>query len=260
MTIMAFIAVVLYSAFSTAMTIWERQNRESEEFQRMLLVSRLMEDDFHALRPYEFHWEQGKDFFFAAGAGTVFYVTANGFGASKRAGGDLFFTCLYTAPAGLVDADYETDQEGLALYMCKTDRPYMWLAEELHRFRNMDVDAQRDFVPEARVREASVFLMGGISEPLFAYAEAEPEVDVEELDLESEETESLAETEAAAEEEAATEETDTQAQGEEEDPWMPEPWLKENLPGYIEFTCVLEQGPFRARVVPRLLQPYKRRR
>lgn len=161
LTILALLMLVLYLAFSTASSVWGRVDDGGSRGQRQETVTRLLAEDFRALRPYSLGWERGQDFAFAGAARTVFYVTTGGLGAVDRASHGLFFACLFLAPA---------DDGTLALRLYKSPYPDQAYFEALHDFATSVGNARADWLPPETMAEGSTTLLEGLGEAAFTFA------------------------------------------------------------------------------------------
>lgn len=172
MTIMSMVVMVLYSAFSTGLMTWRDQDEASADFERITVLSRLFYQDMLKLVPYTANWEKGSDFFFAGGNRTIFYATANGLGAHSRVAGGIYFACMFFAPC---DGDKPKrrvleDGETAGIFLCKMDRPWTKLVEDLHEFSTASEDAMEEFVPSEEIMEKSVLLAKGLGNPGFSFS------------------------------------------------------------------------------------------
>lgn len=174
-TIMSLVVLTLHMAFSQASRAWRKQDLQTDTAKRLAIVSDMLGREFESIRPYNFQWEKGSNFFFATSTNALFYVTKQGFGSERRREAGLYFACLYLAPRDLMaDPDEEVPPEEIdaqALYLCKTDRPTPWMLEEFHRFLSMDSESKASYTPDLEVRDRSVFLVGGITEGRFSCKE-----------------------------------------------------------------------------------------
>ena len=173
-TIMSMIVATLYMALSQASRTWESQDRETDEAKRLAIVTDLLSLEFESLRPYNFLHEKGGGNFYAVSPSAMFYATTQGFGAQRRARGRLYFACLFLAapdsvPPEILPWDEDEERsEGLALFLCKSDRPAPWLLEELIAFRDMDEASREAYLPGLDMLERSVYLLGGLQEARFS--------------------------------------------------------------------------------------------
>ena len=110
LTITAMVVVVVYSAFSLGVRVWERQGQESDAVKRDEIMFRLLDRDVADMAPYVMLLDGASLSLTAGGPTAFFYVTRNGFGALRRQDRALFFTCLFVA---------EDDDKDLALYLYK---------------------------------------------------------------------------------------------------------------------------------------------
>jgi hypothetical protein len=161
MTIMALVVTVLYSAFSTGVRVWTDQDNAMAVVQERFIVSRQLGRDFERLRPYNFSWEKGEDFFFAGDRSTLFYATANGFAAQDRDKGEIFFACAFL----------ERDEENatLDLRIFKTAYPKRFLIQALEDFqvRAEEQDNDPGFTVPEDIRKQSIVLLHGLDEAGF---------------------------------------------------------------------------------------------
>lgn len=154
LTITTLVVLVIYTAFSMGVRVWERQGRISEEPRRAEVMLRLLDRDFAELTTYTTLWEGQSLSFFAGGPRTMFYVTRNGFGALRRQDKALFFTCLY------VDAD---ENDALGLYVYKVPEPGPELLREVRGFLAMNPTMRSMYTPAGFIQEKAVRIADGFS-------------------------------------------------------------------------------------------------
>lgn len=161
MTITAMVVLVVYSAFSMGVRVWERQDQGNEELRREEIMLRLLDHDFAAQVPYNTLWEANALSFAVGGPKTLFYVTRNGFGALRRQGKALFFTCLF------VDRD---ENDANALYLYKVPEPSPDLLREIRGFLGMSTAMRAAYVPPDRIRQDAVLIADGFERLLFSFS------------------------------------------------------------------------------------------
>ena len=160
-TVLAIIMTTLYMALSTSTRLWTRQQDGLSPTRRLETVVRLLREDLSGIRPYEFQWERGRDFFFSGSPKLIFYVTDHGLGASERRENGLYFACLLLRPS--------EDGEGEELWLIKNAHPTEELAEALHEFAVESTSERQSFDLGRELQGRSHLLLSGLSEARFSY-------------------------------------------------------------------------------------------
>lgn len=160
LTITTLVVLVIYSAFSMGVRVWERQGEGNEELRREEVMLRLLDWDIAQLSAYSTVWEARPVSFFAGGSRTLFYVTRHGFGALDRLDKALFFTCLF------VD---KGDNDSLGLFLYKVPVPGSDLLREVRGFLAMNTSMRGSFTPPEFIRDQAVLIADGFNILEFSY-------------------------------------------------------------------------------------------
>ncbi|WP_045221776.1 PulJ/GspJ family protein [Desulfonatronum thioautotrophicum] len=161
LTITTMVVLVVYSAFSLGVRVWERQGQDTEAVRRDEIMFRLLDRDFAEQAPYVMHLDGASLSLTAGGPTAFFYVTRNGFGALRREDKALFFTCLFVA---------EDDENGLGLYLYKIPEPSPDFVREIRSFVGMLAAMRSTYAPPVSIRQKAVRLAGGFKQLSFSYA------------------------------------------------------------------------------------------
>lgn len=164
MTVISMVVVVVYSAFSMGVRVWERQELDNEGVRREEVLLRLLDRDFADIVPYNTHWQAAPLSLFVGASQTLFYVTRNGFASQRRDGRALFFGCFFVA---------RDEQGGMGLYLYKVPEPSPDLLAEIRRFTGMSQGMRGSFVLPDQFRNDAVLIVDGLTEASFSFA-AEP--------------------------------------------------------------------------------------
>ncbi len=162
MTIISMVVLVLYFAFSTGVRVWDRDDSQASEYERIEAVLRLVETDLAEAVPYNMNWEMGSLALFTGGKTSLYYVTGNGTGAMAGAGAGLFFTALY---AGDCPEDPET-----CLFLYKSPRPHPEYVENVDDFRGATEIQREYFKPGGHIEQNSILLLKGVESLKFTFS------------------------------------------------------------------------------------------
>lgn len=173
LTVMALVITTLYVGFSTALSVWSKQEGRGREARREALTMRLFGMDMLKAAPYTQRWQQGTTHVFQGGPRTLFYVTRNGFGASDRGPGGLYFSCFFLLPAAqagnLPPGLKEEEATGETLQLVKVGYPAEWFMGEASAFATMSQESRAQYTPGEEFLDHAVFLLGGLTDASLSY-------------------------------------------------------------------------------------------
>ncbi len=162
LTILSLVVLVLYTAFSMGVRIFDQDNQKEDKIVRLEAALRMLQEDMMRAVPYNMNWQEGQINLFAGGPRTLFYVTGSGTGAFSGAGAGLFFSCLF------VDDCPDSAEE--CLYLFKSSKPSPDYVQTVDRF-NRSSEFQREyFVPEAKLAEKGIVVLDGVQDLNFSYS------------------------------------------------------------------------------------------
>lgn len=131
MVIVSVIVLAVYTAYSTVTRTWSASQEQTARFRLEAVSTRLLVEDWKALRSYTFSTERGVYPFLFGSADRLAYVTTHGLGAHRSVRGGLFFTLLFIEPT----------EQGVALYCYKTDVPEVDFSELVRLYQAGGQDA-----------------------------------------------------------------------------------------------------------------------
>lgn len=170
LTIMAVVVTILYFAFSIGLSTWQGQSQATDRFRRLEKVTRLLQEDFEAMRPYSFRSEKGELFFNLGQGRYFFYVTTNGLGSQYQPAGPdrtgLFFSLLMLVPA--------PDGTHWQLLLYKTPWPEQALFDLFVQVKTMGQAAREMWQADSNWQDKSLVLLSSLREPRLAYQAQAP--------------------------------------------------------------------------------------